>query len=201
VEWPEHENRYFVPIDRLKELITYGSILEEFERCKLKFPSNQAKKKTANRILSSCWRLFAILVYVGRAKFICDFLDEGLDDSDLPFERYQKNSDNGRFKLCSSKLRHKRPIHCMKEWDRLSVEALARDQWCMQAPVFEKAVDENGRFVVKHQNFDNSCVLPFIKDMEHQQAVTGGFSSVWEVKIHHAHQNLYKSTNQQVRRF
>jgi hypothetical protein len=61
------------------------------------------------------------------------------------------------------------------------------------APVFDLGED------VLHHELDDHCVLPFLKDKERSdKAREGGFSSVWEIVIHPAHQKLYHSTNPEV---
>jgi hypothetical protein len=70
-----------------------------------------------------------------------------------------------------------------------------RIQWVFQAPHFHKQPDE-----IPHFDLDDNCVMPFVEDHEENPKFrrAGGYSELWPVRIHPAHQNLLDSTNPRV---
>jgi hypothetical protein len=55
------------------------------------------------------------------------------------------------------------------------------------APVFKK---EERPDVIPHIELNDACLLPFIEDREKHDKMAGGYSEVWGVRIHPAHQKL-----------
>ncbi|PMD25864.1 kinase-like protein, partial [Hyaloscypha hepaticicola] len=131
------------------------------------------------------WKLFAILVCIEQSHRIIDFLNENIDDTDLPFVRSDVTSTSVNFKLCSKKS-PSQPIKCMSLWTQRLVNDFGRDQWCMLAPIFEYT-DE-----IKHYELDDNCVLPCVEGFERSDRAIneGGYSTVWKVAIHPAHQRM-----------
>ena len=81
----------------------------------------------------------------------------------------------------------------MESWDQWLVGQFGQTQWYTQAPIFEFG---DG---IKHYELDDNCVLPWIEDHERRdRAAEGGFSSVWRVVIHPAHQRLLGAPNSEV---
>jgi hypothetical protein len=186
IEWPEGGYRHFIPISVLEQSITFESVGIELRRCRGRFLDQVVHRETALEIMSNARKLFAILVYLGQSQYIWELLNEKLDDKDLPLVRSDKTTN---FKLCS-KLHPRKPIRCLADWERSNIDEFARDQWSMMAPIFKHTEE------VSHLELDDNDVLPFTEDNEHsnQGVEYGGFGSVWEVKIHHAHHDLYIST-------
>jgi len=198
IEWPENESRYFIPADELCRLVTVDSILCELKRSRIK-KSDEELLDISKTIWKIAPRLFAILVCMGKGKCICSFINEGLEDNDLPFVRSEIKTEGhgaGSFKL-RSKRALEVPIRCMEKWGRADITNFGRDQWWMLAPIFKES--QKPKKKVRHYELEDNCVLPFIEDQERTgQAAAGGYSSVWGVLIHPAHQHLYKSTNPEV---
>jgi hypothetical protein len=183
-EWPEGSFRYFIPVDDFNRIVTPDSILLEVERCAMIFKSDEERLQIVQEISISAPKLFAILVILKRSRFIIEFLDEAIDDTDLPFVRYDNTSKSGHFKLCSRKTPDQ-PIKCMMMWDQARVNDFGRDQWCFLAPIFEYHDHIN------HYELDDNCVLPWVEDEERShRAVEGGYGSVWKIAIHPAHQRI-----------
>lgn len=208
-EWPPGQNSYFIPVDVLDELMTYQNVKEELRQMDPKM-EEQCLARYANYICTSAKKIFAILLCGQNRCFIFSFVDEGISDKDLPFVRCSLENDcpasrpNHQFILC--KRDHS---ECKREDHRdCGIKALSsrsrditrdfcRDQWLVQAPVFEKS--STGE--IPHHDLDNNVILPFIEDREAQESQTksGGYSHVWGVRIHSAHQNLYHSADPNVR--
>jgi hypothetical protein len=180
IEWPRNNNKYFIAVEDLRRLITVDSISAELARCNAEFGNHERGQKIMEKISQVAWKLFAILVYVGQSHRIIDFLDENIDDTDLPFVRSEETSTSVKFKLCSKKS-PRQPIKCMLLWNQRLVNDFGRDQWCMLAPIFEYT-DE-----IEHYELDDNCVLPWI-ERSGRAINEGGYSTVWKVVIHPAHQ-------------
>jgi hypothetical protein len=199
IEWPKGQNRYFIPADEQLRLIKTESIITELRRCMISLTREQLLK-SADQIFDGAPRLFAILVYMSKSDCILSFLDEGLSDDDLPFIRAELKGNGlgtGSFKLRSR--RHPtRRIKCMDSWGRNAITSFDRDQWWMLAPIFKYKDGKRSKEKVRHWDLEDNCVLPLVDDQE-LKATDGGFSSVWGVLVHPAHQQLYKSKNPKVR--
>jgi hypothetical protein len=195
IESPEDENKYFMPADVFEQLITVNSVQVELEKTITTFPPGWSSLRYAEKIVKSAPRLFSILVLLRKGGFICDFLEENLDDTHLPFIRDDITHKGGKFKL-RSKLHPDQPIKCMARWRQQRINDFAREQWCMDAIIFKKG-DK-----IPHYKFEKNHVLPFIKDDERTGLVKwGAYSSVWEIAIHPAHQFLHeKSDSPKVRK-
>jgi hypothetical protein len=187
-EWPKEGNQYFIPADDLRRLVTVNTILNQLRYSRPDIPE-QDLGQMAERAWASAYKLFAILVCANKSNKFYEFLDEGVCDADLPFRRSPDSGHNGD-------LRSSRPPHniirSMKSWGLYQVSNFSRDQWQMLSPIFERDNE------VKLYELSNNHVLPFIEDHEQDPGEFtgfGGFSSVWAVVMHPAHQFLYTSTN------
>ena len=207
IEWPPRGNSYFLPINALNELVTYNSVAAELRRIDPKASDTQVSRHTSS-ICSSAMKLFTVLLCGTKSSYITKFLDDGITDRDLPFVRsYTTNGSNSDvqnlpFVLCKSdhdrclKYNHSKcGIKAMAFWSQRDIRELCRDQWFVQAPVFEQ---KSTIGQVPHHDLDDNTVLPFIEDYETQKTSQGGYSHVWGVRIHSAHQNVYRSTNPNV---
>ena len=196
IEWPKAQNRYFIPVDEFRRLITVDSVLHELQRCR-----NDVSKEELWGIAARVWefapRLFAILVCLSKGECIGNFLREELNDGDLPFVRVEgKETVPGRavsFKFRSSR-RSDKCIQCMEKWSRANMANFATNQWWMLAPIFKGSKPESKK--VRHWELEDNCVLPFIEDQERSKEVNlGGQGRVWGIRIHPAHQGLYRGSN------
>ena len=150
----------------------------------------------AESICSNSRKVFAILVGIGKSKSICAFVRENIADKDLPLVRFYSEPHistrrNGHPYTLRTKGSPEKAIEAMADWSDRDIRNFCREQWWVLAPVFDE---------MKHYELDDSCVLPFIEDHEgeHDQTKSGGYSQVWGVRIHPAHQHLYKSANPSV---
>jgi hypothetical protein len=209
IEWPPGQNSYFIPVDRLYDLVSEREVKRELRKIHPSLDELRILSYTSS-ICRTSRKLFALLICCKKGSYICEFLDEGITDQDLPFLRAYRKADSGHytqaqeFDLCT-----KDHIHCQREihrdcgikpmisWTQREVRILCRDQWLVLAPLFRKT---SGK--IPHVDLDENTILPFIEDQELRQDSRkgGGYSHVWGVRIHSAHQNVYKSTDPEVLR-
>ena len=177
---------FFVPDDDLRRLINPESVLREMSRCRIRSAIGLSKETTAQRISATAPRLFATLVFENNQKAISDLLDEGVDDSDLPFSIRDKTH------LCSARPPFQ-TINCAAVWESGLIRHVAQTQWYMLAPIFE--FTDN----IKHYELDQQCMLPLIESHEFDKfgnsvaTGQGGFGYVWKTAIHPAHQRVIRS--------
>jgi hypothetical protein len=205
IEWPPGSVRYFIPVDTIDSLITPEEMAKELRNI---YPDMKepAISSYATTICKTAKKLVAVLLCIGKGKFICAFLNEGLSDADLPFVRSRPFSP---FDLCIAS--HAGPSGCLKQdhkgcaikamssWNARDIQEMCREQWLVQAPVFENIPGQN----IPHKDLDDNIILPYIEDHEGLQDFTsarGGYSHVWGVRMHSAHQKVYQSADPNVRR-
>ncbi|KAG0646847.1 3-phosphoinositide-dependent kinase 2, partial [Hyphodiscus hymeniophilus] len=169
-EWPEGDNRYFLPKDALESLITPNAIENEIIRSNMRLPVDQSLDQVVEQIFRFAPKLFCILVSLRKAEYMTDFLEEDLHDIDLPFERPENPKRSQGFKLCS-RLHPNHPIRSMSFWRSKWAKEFSREQWSVLSPVFEKT-DR-----IEHYDFDSNTVLPFTRDEEQSETKVkeGGF--------------------------
>jgi hypothetical protein len=193
VEWPEGSNNFFVPMNDMARILTSKAIAEELRQHTIPSGFPIDAELTAKYIKHKATKLFAILVHLKKGRLIWDFLKEKIDDSHLPFTRSDRKGKSNTYKLYS-KIDPQKRIICTRHWDQESIIAFAREQWTVNAPVFHPAT------TIHDYEFHDNTILPFIRDEGRSNNVaSGGFSTVWEVVIHPAHQKLYKTSYVKVR--
>lgn len=172
-EWPPQSVRYFIPADSLINIVTLEAIEKEL---KMRGFDDAVIHSMALGVSQDRRKIFAILALIGMTTTVLDFITEGVCDSDLPIRDL-------RVIRQTSEATYPKP---MDTWPRRKIEEFCRVQWAVLAPSFNTARS--------HYELDDNAVLPFIKDYENTPwgMKTGGYSDVWPVKIHHAHQKIYK---------
>jgi len=210
IEWPESSNSYFIPVDSLEKIVTEANVDLELRRI---FRGTDRKIDTFRYASIVCSndkkakKVFVILLATNDLeRFLGEFLDEGITDEDLPFVRHPKTppsqpSKRRSFILCRANhencdaLDHSTcGINSMAGWATSDIQELCRQQWLVQACVFLK---EAGK--IPQLDIGPGVLLPFTEDRENEVVKSGGFSEVWAVKIHPAHQDVYKPPNSKVR--
>lgn len=195
IEWKE--SRYFVPDDELEKIMTHSNVREELKRMQM---DATEISHYAGRICPSTRRLFAAILYShrgGRCDDIYNLLGrENITDEDLPLVRvhHRKDDEHRRHWNLARKEHYqcKRVDHSscsivntISQWPREYIVDIERVQWFFRAPVFEFNLKD-----VQHYEFHDSEVLPFIEDEENETTRHGGYSEVWKIKIHPAHQKV-----------
>lgn len=203
-----NKEQVFLPIGKLDELITAPAVRGELRRvfsdrplpdddieAIVKYVCTPHVRESAPSgtlpNLTSCRRLFAILVLIEKVHTIQSFIREGLTDRDLPF---QVSYTDGRPEL---RRRSQNPedlgplLRCCRNWTQFAIESLDRYQWQTLCPIFSRADRDNSRDAVNFYPLDDQCTLPFTEDDERVSPGTpGGYSVVWRVVIHPDHHNF-----------
>ncbi len=207
IEWPLEGNHYFLPIDLLENLVTEKTVKEELLHLKIAI-EEQKLDSYVRSICTKAKKLFTLLLLQQQEMSIFAFMDEGITDSDLPLTRcYLQKSGvlPPTFTLCTNKhsstgiIDHSKcGIKAISSWKWNVVRDVCAHQWQVQAPVFEKSSARGAP--IPHFDLDDNTVLPFIEDHEGKvvQTKVGGYSHVWGVRIHPAHQKMYQSTDSRV---
>ena len=171
---PQSNDQFFLPINALESLVTEETIERELHRTV--HPSALKNSNLPSKIARNCRKLFAILTYVKKGNLITVFLDKQMTDSDLPL------------KVPLAVLRQENQEELPKvfeNWTWRDIQDFCHAQWAFLAPVFDKVHD--------HYELDNNVIFPFIEDGE-SSLRQGGYSEVWRVRIHQAHQRLRDSS-------
>jgi hypothetical protein len=209
IEWPPDENSYFIPVDKIRELEKKELVREELRGI---FPimGSDELDHYVEVIRSEATKIFAVLLCsAGIQGEICKLIGEGVADSDLPLVRVHgvrkkrrsasytlAKKEHGRCKVhgfCQVEGHAECGIKALSSWDRMEVQNLCRDQWLTLSPIFKACPQE-----VPHYDFDDAVILPFIEDEEKNKLLHGGYSEVWGVRIHPAHQEILISSNTSV---
>lgn len=213
-EWPKGCNSHFIPISAVGLLVTKERVRKEFRKL---YPRMDLKKvdNYTHRICDSMPKVFTIFLCSPDEtcrRAIRAIIDEKITDADLPLARvYPKGRARDRQSQSSSKKYRlgkrshascPRDDHTSCEIKALSklktpeIQNLCRDQWLVQAPVFKSSPDD-----IKHHRLDDNVVLPYVEDQELEPGAVkvGGYSEVWGVRIHSAHQRMLRSKDPLVR--
>jgi hypothetical protein len=165
---PNVEYRYFIPHHVLMQLMSKDWIYEVLVVSGLE---RQYIQEIANVIATGAHKIFAILILIGKAKLVTNFIE--------------------RDQLQPSMLDHKLPFRQDDLEQFLPITAAQKfheRQWEFTAPVF------SGRLLPRC--LENQVVLPFVGDKVISE---GGFGVVHEIKIHPSHWDLPGEFQQEVR--
>jgi hypothetical protein len=193
VQWPRGNEQFFLPVDVQDRLLAASYVATEFDRL---FPGLSLSERLSyiTRTCSCARKLFAILLGIDKGESIIDFLKDGITDKDLPLVKYPMRSANSCYTL-RTKQRIDIPIPATENWAWRSVRHFYCEQWWLNAPVFKS---RGQHYEPEHYELEDDCVMPFLEDQEAINVNSGGYSDVWGVRIHPAHQNLFRSPNSQV---
>ena len=154
------------------------------------------------RIVPDRGKLFAILTLIGESSFITKLVEEGIDDSHLPFAvdpytgslSYSVGEHTGAHE--TRKIEAFTPsLDCNSGWKSHHSDSFFTTQWKLLAPHFDMLCPcGDGCSTVEeapHYKFKPQEILPFIKANEGWEPLEqpGGFSVVRKVHIHPAHRS------------
>jgi len=179
VEWPPSSTNYFIPQDTFKHLLKRHAVLDELEHSLSDdyLAMGEKRNEIVDFVMERARKLFAILTLIGKCKSILDFMLEGISDTDLPFQLSNiKTSENLLASHNSARI-----YRLFTKWSNWDLQELSRFQWSLLAPVLELGHSP------KHYDLQSNSILPFVKYDEGNRK-TGGYGSVWRVKIHPEHQ-------------
>ncbi|KAK4447297.1 hypothetical protein QBC34DRAFT_303422 [Podospora aff. communis PSN243] len=149
-------------------------------------------------------KILAVLVLIGKAETILDFLKAGVTDAELPLKIL---GESRLFRLAFST--SDKPIRLFRNWEPRHIENFAARQWETLAPFFSRGTKEQSW--VHRYDLVWRHPLPFEIIPEDETVKTagignassgttsstssldsmrGGNSRLWKVRIHHAHHNL-----------
>ncbi|KAI1099427.1 kinase-like protein [Jackrogersella minutella] len=216
VQISDNETSCFIPFDvlqlaknpKLVELTLkeekYGISETDISKLRDAICSNEAIKGTRE-----LYRIFSILVMNGQAGSIIKFVEQGVDDSHLPFPSIKRR--RGEIQIDRSKLKYQHPqvkdevlkiiFEDEAHWGYDGLSNFNTRQWWAIAPFFSR--EEK---IIPHYVLESGDVFPFIEkkrdpfpqiEVDTQDggksvnqeiwAKEGGFSDVSMVKIHPSH--------------
>jgi hypothetical protein len=193
----------FLPEDKLVEIMTTenvksyvassGDVFEEDQSRVIEHVCGQSGR---SNVRGASRRIFAILLLIQQPRLIMDFIEEGIDDSDLPLckVRMASSSSDSIISMDDDEdeddylARSTRDgpiiIETFRKWNYPQRQTFYNNQWRVQVPIFQK-----GRRAPEYHpvhKFDRDTVLPWTEFEERYN----GFSDVSRVKIHKAHSKL-----------
>ncbi|ORY60793.1 uncharacterized protein BCR38DRAFT_476674 [Pseudomassariella vexata] len=186
---------YFVPDDKLHAILD-SSVVRHLLR--QSFPSEtdqQLDIKTqeicSDQYISSRWRIFAILVLIGNVHYINDFIDNHISDSHLPLRQQKTHwKKTRRNPFLAREDRKDGPVRtCFSQWRPEHMDAFCRSQYEIMAPLLDIGCEK-----VYFYKMDDKVILPFLG---WNRKISGGYGTVWKVKIHAAHHNFTCSQHAQ----
>jgi serine/threonine protein kinase len=205
-EWPPGCNTYFIPINEIRNHVGKEVVRKVLHETHPEL-DNRGLHSATNHICTDAPKLFAILLLCGSDQIFCpnilDIINSKVTDEDLPLVRVYP-SDSTKYTLGKRKHKSCRREHegecgirALSSWRSHHIQDLSRDQWLALAPVFKCYPDR-----IKHHILDDSTIMPYIEDQENEEGAMreGGYSEVWGVKIHPAHQHLFSFSDSSVRR-
>ncbi|KAM0431504.1 hypothetical protein ACHAPT_005482 [Fusarium lateritium] len=182
----------FLPRNALEELLSEERITEALARA-LSVGSHSRTQTlgadpspidiSSSDQLAKRKEIVTILILIGKLEATPDFITEGIDDDDLPFERkrspgaalgktLKRRDSNGSLKS----------INLFSSWESRDLEAFEAQQFKIHVPVFSD-IGSNTK-TPPHWSLATRTVLPYL----HSTPVgRGGFSAVSRVELHPAH--------------
>ncbi|KAG8162572.1 hypothetical protein KVR01_008337 [Diaporthe batatas] len=162
-------------------LLNSGSAFDKYQDQILEHVCGHTERSHARRATR---RIFAILLLMEEPRLIMDFVEQGIDDGDLPLSKVRivHNSTDGDIGDYLARSTNDGPIIIERffEWT----------YWQVQAPIFRKgrqAADSHPVHI-----FGKDVILPWTEYEEHYS----GHSDVFRVKIHNAHSRLHVGAEQ-----
>ncbi|KAL5000153.1 kinase-like domain-containing protein [Aspergillus recurvatus] len=180
------EHAEFIPASALQRLVEENVqevLLEE------SIASSGSIQRLSQIICSQSPKLFAVLVVLKKVDYIIDFINEGINDEDLPFVQAPSSSSYSSSWPTPNLLTcQKKPIRALQSWDPQSINKLKRKQYRVLSPIFRKG---------EHYELDGLHILPFIEqdtEEEYKPAAAGGYGEVSRQCIHRDHHKFKTPT-------
>jgi serine/threonine protein kinase len=205
-EWPPKCNTYFIPINETRNLVRKEAVRKVLHEMYPRLDDRGLHSAT-NHICTKAPKLFATLLLYGKSQSfypnILGIINSEVTDEDLPLVR-RYSSDGTNYTLvkrkhnsCGREHECECGIRALSSWKTNHFKDLGGVQWLVLAPVFKSYPDR-----IKHHILDEGTIMPYIDDKENEDGAMreGGYSEVWGVKIHPAHQFLLSLSDCSVRR-
>lgn len=202
------EKKGFFPKAKLLNLVTEDCVNHELNRILGETHNTSQVREYARKIcdeipqprdpddgrapkIKSFKKIFAILVLIEKTTSISKFLEEDVNDLDLPLVKIEEGNSGARFSL--RKKRHRdQSLECFRNWSQFNIRAFEEWQWVTVAPFFHKG----SRKDVQHFPLQDSVMLPFTSDSRRNKqselhtVLEGGYGRVFKVQIHPDHHNF-----------
>lgn len=184
------EGRTFFPISDLEQVVTRTTARQELGNIPdldaildhIFLPRKVSDHKTR------AFKIFVILILVGKPEAIRDFIDEETYDLDLPFERptAEKTLKSRNHYIRNTQIpgRSHSEITTFRRWAAKDLDIFVEKQHAVCVPIFD--FDSQPGAPVSHYNLHGQTIIPYIENEEHGLR-SEGRSDVWRVKIHPAH--------------
>jgi len=202
------EKKGFFPRALLSTLVTEDCVVQELTKCLNDAHSQSRIKEYAEEIckevprlrdeddnrppkIKSFKKIFTILVLIEKTSSISKFLEEDVNDLDLPLVKCEKRGNGSRFDLRRSRMKDK-PLECFHNWSQFQIIAFEDWQWTTVSPFFHKGSHKD----VPHFPLQDPVMLPFTTDSRRDKEIDlryereGGYGHVFRVEIHPDHHNF-----------
>ncbi|CAM1509805.1 Fc.00g001400.m01.CDS01 [Cosmosporella sp. VM-42] len=188
---------YYLSLDRLREIlaphVVWQLLRQEFDastaaRFEVEVLGNRSSDPKANLSRPRRRRIFAILILVGTVKRLKEFIDSGIDDTNLPFIFEPKKGPRSQTELCYCTHDRFRPYRFFARWPSKTAQDFSHYQQAIHVPFFKFPGDEISFYDLHHES-----TLPFRYYEAHE---SGGYGSVRKAGIHHAHHDYNGNTEQ-----
>jgi len=200
------EKKGFFPRGNLSSLVTQDCVFDELSQLDLLNNMHNATqiRAYAKRIceereiddkspptIKSFKKIFVVLTLVEKTSSIIKFLEEDINDLDLPLIKIEKSRN--RFDLQASR-KPGEVLECFRNWSQSKVQAFEEWQWTTISPFFHKGEYRD----VRHFRLQDSVLLPFTSDSRRQRGtenefpteIVGGQGRVFKANIHPDHHNF-----------
>ena len=198
---PHEEKGFFLPINTLEDIIRgdrvlqwlkankrlQGLTLDELIKVTKQICEDQSIPSGSQKAKYRSFRkVFTILVLLEKEEAIQDFIKEDISDQDLPLRvLWEDGRPVARRKTKDAVLNSFK-----NGWSDPLFDLFDSYQWWITAPYFYQKGKERQR-KPRFFEFHDRVVLPFLEDKEREtEDGLGGFSNVWQVKIHDAHHDF-----------
>ncbi|KAF2758576.1 kinase-like protein [Pseudovirgaria hyperparasitica] len=186
---------YYVPISEQRSIITAERVFLHVRSLKKRGTTDLVTRYT-EQICTTAISLFATLLRGKKDSEICNLLDDGLSDRDLPLVRTPVSNRIGEKKFCLARNDEaKTTVEAMRRWAQSDLKDFGQYQFRMLAPVFD-------RYKPKGQ-LSNDTILPYVWDDQDHRPVEndrGGYSEVVKRRLHPSHHNFWEEESQEPRR-
>ncbi|KAK6079401.1 serine/threonine protein kinase [Seiridium cupressi] len=176
----------FLPLDKLVSLLDKTRINQILHRA---FPGEVEKIETmtlaihSNVHQNSRRMILAVLILIGKVVCIEDFIQNDIRDIHLPL-RLHKNKQQRN--VVQVQKRSAPEVIYLDKWKWNDMENFTNTQYRVLAPFFDMPPDD-----LHFYKIDNGrIILPFL---EWEKKISGGYGTVWKVKIHPAHHSFVDS--------
>lgn len=186
-----HDGQEFLPHDKLGKIINDSVVRSLLLDLTSDDPNMEDADSLTNKIIGepSRRKIFAVLVIMGKIRFIQDFIKGNITDDDLPLKVKRITSET---EFCEELYKthanlpddpdreeHPEPLKSLTSWSFTMKEDFELRQRVVCAPLFELPGEKTHFY-----NLRDRPTLPLLELSEPQ---SGGYGTVRKVRIHNAH--------------